>query len=238
MVAFLSMLGSNQSLKLGRAINNVRSATHTGSMFRQFRLHSRQANLIERETRLWVKNIVYGLRLCPWSGMVMDDMKVQVLDGDDMSSNIERIVREAERLDDVNMKDQTTLIVLSNEIFSSFENFLLCVEDVEEMLSESGFRCQLATFHPLYTFQDSEAEEIDVTDYTNRSPYPTLHLLRYDDVHSAIQSYSEVHGSGEDADAPATSRIWKNNKETLKKLGLEKAAQMLESIKAEAAQEN
>ena len=108
----------------------------------------------------------------------MDDMKVQVLDGDDMSSNIERIVREAERLDDVNMKDQTTLIVLSNEIFSSFENFLLCVEDVEEMLSESGFRCQLATFHPLYTFQDSEAEEIDVTDYTNRSPYPTLHLLR------------------------------------------------------------
>ena len=81
---------------------------------------------------------------------------------------------------------------------------------------------QIASFHPDYQFADSEAS--DVTNYTNRSPYPLIHFLRVKDVSTAIDNFD---GSTDD--------IWKSNKKKLRNLGEPKIKQIIASIIEEAS---
>jgi hypothetical protein len=66
---------------------------------------------------------------------------------------------------------------------------------------------QVATFHPQFQFADTEPD--DITNYTNRSPYPILHLLREDSIDRAVESF------------PDAAEIYEKNIETMKRLGAE-----------------
>ncbi len=171
----------------------------------------------------------------------MDDMKVQVLDTAfdevEVNKNIQEAVKRetATLIDYIGTKGQTALLVFPHETFSSFENFLIMVSDIEDMIKEDGLdsKIQLATFHPSYMFTDS-ANDKDVTNYTNRSPWPTLQLLRVDDVTKAIESFEAAAAArGEVHSEPATNRIWKRNKITFIKLGIHAAEAMLGDIMME-----
>ncbi|CBN74358.1 conserved unknown protein [Ectocarpus siliculosus] len=103
----------------------------------------------------------------------------------------------------------TTLVVARPPLAQGFEEFLSVAGAVDEFIDESGLRgkVQLATFHPQYRFEGSE--EDDASNYTNRSPYPVLHLLLEDQVSAAVEQISD----------PA--KVWERNVDTTRKLGVE-----------------
>lgn len=104
---------------------------------------------------------------------------------------------------------ETTFIILPS--VSNFSTFLILVHEIEDLLTKSGLwkDIQVATFHPEYLFEGTEstAEE----NYTNRSPYPMLHLLRVKQVEQAIRA---VDGN--------TDFVWQRNIALLKGMGIER----------------
>jgi hypothetical protein len=179
---------------------------------------------------LWVQEFVWGLKLCPFSGSVLAENKMNIHlshDGDDhkgLQNIFEYIVNESEyiinNVDDSNYT--TTLMVLTSSSWSDFENYLQLVEDVEELLTNNNLDTgiQVASFHPKYVFADSDEDSVD--NYTNRSPYPCLHLLKVEEVSKAIQSYGD------------TKLIYENNIKKMKNLGLKSVLQINRDITKKA----
>ena len=106
-----------------------------------------------------------------------------------------------------NSQHETTFIILPS--ISNFLDFLELISDVEKALEQSGRSndIQLASFHPKYRFEGST--ETTVENYTNRSPYPMVHLLRVQQVKQAIEA---VGGD--------TDFVWQNNIKKLQEMGL------------------
>ena len=88
---------------------------------------------------------------------------------------------------------ETTLIIFPNH-FADFEDYLDLVDLVEDLSVEQGYEgvYQIASFHPEYCF--AGAEEEDPANYTNRSPYPMLHLLREESITRAVEHYKDPEG--------------------------------------------
>jgi hypothetical protein len=111
----------------------------------------------------------------------------------------------------------TTLIILPQ--LGEYDVFLHFIELLEDLIEteELDEYVQIASFHPNYQFAESDSE--DVSNYSNRSPYPTVHLLRVSDVSKAVDQYD---GN--------TDEIWQKNIATLNSLGIKNARNMLQSI--------
>ncbi|CAM9508161.1 unnamed protein product, partial [Hapterophycus canaliculatus] len=101
----------------------------------------------------------------------------------------------------------TTLVVARPPVAEDFDEFLEVVDAVDDFLDRAGLRGTLATFHPGYRFEGSE--EDDASNYTNRSPYPVLHLLLEEQVSAAVAQIGD----------PA--KVWQRNVETTRELGVE-----------------
>ena len=102
---------------------------------------------------------------------------------------LDSFVNEIERLDNNEMID-TCLLILPNA-FEKFEDYLGLLSLAEGLLKKKGYEgiYQLASFHPLYLFAGSN--EDDAANYTNRSIYPMLHLLREESIDKAIENYKD-----------------------------------------------
>ena len=111
--------------------------------------------------------------------------------------------------DDKNNVHSTTLICIPEYII--FEEYLELIALIEESLISTGMNklIQIATFHPDYQFEDCD-DNNDITNFTNRSPYPLIHLLMVSEVKEAIEQYS---GNTKD--------IYERNKELMRKLTME-----------------
>ncbi len=109
---------------------------------------------------------------------------------------------------------ETSLLIFPH-YFLNFNDYLDFVALSEDLLSVSGYEgiYQLATFHPNYCFAD--VLPTDISNYTNRSPYPILHILRESSIEKAIDYYGD------------TSKIPDNNIATMHKLGLDKLIELL-----------
>ncbi|QRR33039.1 DUF1415 domain-containing protein [Hydrogenophaga sp. YM1] len=161
-------------------------------------------------TRHWIEKAVIGLNLCPFARAVWVKNQVRIVvstarhvDGllDDLDRELELLAATPpERID-------TTLIVHPT-LFPDFEVFNDFLGIADEVVAEHDLEgvIQVASFHPDYRFEGTEPE--DITNATNRSPFPTLHLLREDSVARAVAS------EGGDADA-----IVARNMDTLRRLG-------------------
>ena len=90
--------------------------------------------------------------------------------------------------------------------FLDYNDFLDVVDETLESLDLAG-ELQVASMHPQYQFADTQPDDIE--NYTNRSPYPTLHLLREASVDKAVAAF------------PEADQIFDKNVETMKKLGHE-----------------
>ena len=178
----------------------------------------------------WVKQFVWGLQLCPFSGSVIADnkMNIKVINDDDSNKGLQNIfdyIIEESNIISISNKESkytTTLVVLSSSSWNDFHNYLQLVEDVENLLTSTKLdeSIQIATFHPNYVF--AETDDDSVENFTNRSPYPCLHLLKVEEVTKAIESYGD------------TQNIYENNIKKMHSLGLEKIQQINEKIKNEA----
>lgn len=146
------------------------------------------------ETLAWVDRAVIGLNLCPFARAVRvkGQLRCVVSDATDADALLQTLCDEAQRLMDTDPAQwETTLLVHPHVMrdFGDYNDFLDLAEAALEVLGCDGV-LQLASFHPDYQFAGTEPD--DVTNATNRSPYPTLHLLREASVDRAVEAFPEA----------------------------------------------
>lgn len=173
--------------------------------------------LVIAQTMSWVKDFIITQNVCPFAKREVekDSVRYVVLRSKKMDVALEELMAEIQWLDQ-NPDTETTLLIFPS-LFKSFHSYLDFVEMAENLMFDQGCEgvYQLATFHPDYCFSGTEPD--DVSNYTNRSPYPMLHLLREASLDKAIAFYGD------------TAEIPNNNIEKMGLLGKEKLDAMFES---------
>ena len=146
------------------------------------------------ETRAWVERAVIGLNLCPFAKAPQARGRVRYVAtaASDDEALLAAFVAEAERLAEASDDEiETTLLVHPHVLadFLAYNEFLGIAEDALAELGLEGV-LQVASFHPDYRFADVEPD--DLGNATNRSPYPTLHLLRESSIDRAVAAFPEA----------------------------------------------
>lgn len=162
-------------------------------------------------TRNWLEKAVIGLNLCPFARAVYagDRIRYVVSEATTIEALLEVLAAELELLAEADEnKTETTLLIHPRVLgdFPEYNDFLELADALVEELDLDGL-LQVASFHPQYQFAETEPD--DVTNCSNRSPYPTLHLLRESSVERAVATH------------PDTERIYRDNIKTLRQLGSE-----------------
>jgi hypothetical protein len=155
---------------------------------------SAEAETVIAETRAWVDRAVIGLNLCPFARAVQakNQIRYVVTDAADTDALLEALREELRRLADADPAQvETTLLIHPGVLadFLDFNDFLDVADAALEALGYAGV-LQVASFHPQYQFAGTAAD--DVTNATNRSPYPTLHLLREESIDRAVAAFPEA----------------------------------------------
>ena len=163
------------------------------------------------ETTRWLEKAVIGLNLCPFAKAVHSKGQIRwvLSDTTEPMALLELLVHELQHLAAADPESvDTTLIVHPHAMgdFMDFNDFLGVAEDALAELNLDGV-LQIASFHPQFQFAGTDID--DITNATNRSPYPTLHLLREDSVERAVAAFPEAED------------IFERNIDTLQRLGLE-----------------
>jgi hypothetical protein len=145
--------------------------------------------MLSSQTIIWIKKVVVGCNFCPFAARTLQQHSVhyEVEASTDATLHPNVFLKEMARLD----KDpaiETSFLIFSNA-FQQFDDYLDMVTMAEQLLEEKGYKgvYQLASFHPLYHFANSV--ENDAADYTNRSIYPMLQLLRESSIDTALAHY-------------------------------------------------
>ncbi len=143
--------------------------------------------------RRWLERAVIGLNLCPFAKAVYVKQQVRFAFSDATTPEqlLEQLGEELLRLRDTPAEQvDTTLLVHPYVLqdFLDYNDFLDQADALVEALELDG-ELQVASFHPDYRFADSDPDDIE--NYSNRAPWPTLHLLREDSVSRAVDAYPE-----------------------------------------------
>ncbi|MFA7482881.1 MAG: DUF1415 domain-containing protein [Vulcanimicrobiota bacterium] len=149
-------------------------------------------DLIIVEVERWLRDRVVGWNLCPFARkeLLQQTIRFRVSQAEDEETLLADLVAEFELLDQDSSIETTLLIhprLLTN--FADYNDFLGLAEALLEQMELEGIY-QIASFHPQYQFSGTGPD--DPENYTNRSPYPLLHILREDSVTQATDSYSGV----------------------------------------------
>lgn len=144
----------------------------------------------------WLKTIVIGLNFCPFARQPFESNRVRIVceEFTEEDAILELVLDELIKLEETEASEiETTLIVLPKVYpdFNDFNSLLFVLNNVLEMEGFEGI-FQIANFHPAYQFADTEAH--DVGNYTNRAPYPILHLLREDSLSHALDKHPDPDG--------------------------------------------
>ena len=161
------------------------------------------------KTRHWLEAAVIGLNLCPFAKAVYVKNQVRLVvskarHADDL---LEELDRELDLLVATPATEIDTTLLIHPTLFEDFLDFNDFLEIAEGVVDEHGLEgvIQLASFHPQFQFDGTEAD--DISNYTNRAPFAILHLLREESVDRAVEAFTQ-------ADA-----IFETNIATLEKLG-------------------
>ena len=163
---------------------------------------------VVQHTKQWIESVVIAWNLCPFAKREMDRNSVRL---EECCLQTEKDAMDALMAEmlllDTNPSIETTLLIFSAYLGDFFE-YLNFVDRANARLVKAGYEgvYQLATFHPDYCFADVDFD--DVTNYTNRSPYPMLHVLREESLVRAIAYYGN------------TEAIPTNNMAYLRSIGL------------------
>ncbi len=152
-----------------------------------------QDKVIE-QTINWLKSVVIDCNFCPFAAkaMLKQSIRYVVLSDVTVEGSLERFAKELQFLDNAE-EIETTLIIFPNN-FSDFEEYLDMVELAEELNGDLDYEgiYQIASFHPNYCFEG--ADEDDAANYTNRSIYPMLHILREESLTKVLTHFPDPEG--------------------------------------------
>jgi hypothetical protein len=162
-------------------------------------------------TQNWLEKAVIGLNLCPFAKAVHVKKQVRyvVSSAATPEALLEQLMEELQSLSDTDPEAVDTTLLIHPFVLTDFLDYneFLDVADaaVEDMQLDGEL--QVASFHPQYQFAGTDVN--DITNYTNRAPYPILQLLREDSLDRAVEAF------------PEADEIFEKNIETLEKLGYE-----------------
>ena len=170
--------------------------------------------------RAWIERFVVDLNLCPFARPVVssDALRIVACESASPQAIATLLITELDVLSQSSESDIATSVLVFPEGLEAFDHYLDFLDDAQTVLEEMGLdgEIQLASFHPDYRF---EGEPIDaVSHFTNRAPYPLIHLLRETMVTSALDTY------------PNPERIPERNIQTLERLGLAGIERLLNSL--------
>jgi hypothetical protein len=165
---------------------------------------------VVEETRRWITNVVIGLNLCPFARRPFEGglIRYSVTDAADAEALRAELERELLALAAIPSTEVETAFLIHPAALADFLDYNDFVAECDDLLADLELEgvIQIAGFHPLYRFAGTRPD--DVTNYTNRSPYPMLHLLREDSVSRVNDDPAKVAG------------IPKQNMATMRRLGL------------------
>ena len=170
--------------------------------------------------RAWIEHFVVDLNLCPFARPVVssDALRIIACESASPAAIVTLLITELNLLSQSEGSSIATSVLVLPEGLEDFDDYLGLLDDAQMLLEEMGLdgEIQLASFHPDYRF---EGEPIDaVSHFTNRAPYPLIHLLRENMVTTALETY------------PNPERIPERNIQTLERLGLAGIKRLLNSI--------
>jgi hypothetical protein len=162
-------------------------------------------------TRRWLERAVIGLNLCPFAKAVVarEQVRFVLSDATTPEALLAELGEELLRLRDTPAEQIDTTLLIHPQVlddFLDYNDFLDDADALVEALALEGV-LQVASFHPDYQFAGSAPD--DVENFTNRAPYPILHLLREDSVARAVAAF------------PDPDAIVERNIETLRGIGVD-----------------
>lgn len=164
---------------------------------------------VVKNTRRWLEQMVLGLNLCPFAHNVMaqDQVYFAICDATIDVQLKQFYVNELQRLLEANENDVATSLLMFTRGLEEFDDYLALLDWFQQLLEKAELteHVQLASFHPQYQFEGIAAN--DLSHFTNRSPYPTIHLLRQVQVTKALAHVLDPE------------KIYIDNIKTLNKLG-------------------
>ncbi|MDP1680246.1 MAG: DUF1415 domain-containing protein [Burkholderiales bacterium] len=167
------------------------------------------ADEVVAATRTWLERAVIGLNLCPFAKAVHVQNRIRfcVSKAQSTAALLEDLSKELRALHAADPNECETTLLIHPYVLTDFIEYSLFLRTAEATISKLGYAAefQLASFHPQYQFSDAGPDDIE--NYTNRSPYPTLHLLRESSIARAVAAF------------PDAADIYEKNIETLRRLG-------------------
>jgi hypothetical protein len=169
------------------------------------------------ETSSWLDRVVIGLGLCPFARAVQTQklVRYRVTDAASASELLAVLEEELNALSAADPAQVDTTLLIHPAALGDFLDYNDFLADADDKLSELGFEgeLQVASFHPDYCFGDAASD--DPANYSNRSPYPMLHLLREASVSRAVAAF------------PDASSIYERNIATLRGLAPDALAKLI-----------
>ena len=173
---------------------------------------------IIQQTKNWVSEIVIDLQLCPFASAAFNTNNIDytVVHRRDITRHLQQIADCFTFLDD--HKNIETQLLIFSDAYKDFDNYLDLLHLANQILEDLKYTgiYQLASFHPLYRFADSM--DNDASNYSNRSPYPMLHILREKSLEQAITGYPDIE------------KVPEKNIRKLNKIGYVRMRKKLDSI--------
>lgn len=160
-------------------------------------------------TRLWLERAVIGLNLCPFAKSVHNKNQIRyaVTAARTADELLAELAHEMELLVRLNPAELDTTLLIHPYVMTDFRDYHFFLAETAAAVKNLGFDgvLQIASLHPGYEFAGTATGDID--NYTNRSPHPTLHLLREASISRAVAVF------------PDAAEIFERNIETLRRLG-------------------
>ncbi len=145
-------------------------------------------------TRAWVEQAVIGLNLCPFAKAVQIKglLRYVCSDARDTGALRTALRSELQRLDHTPMEQIETTLLVHPWVLQDFLDYNDFLDEADALLEQMGLQgtLQIASFHPQYQFAGTRADDIE--NATNRSPHPTLHLLREASIERAVAAFPEA----------------------------------------------
>lgn len=162
------------------------------------------------DTVRWLERAVIGLNLCPFAKAphVKGQIHYVVSQAKGLEGLRDELIEQLQAMAAMPAEARETVLLIVPQMLHDFLEFNDFLDEADGVLQELDMEgeFQVASFHPQFQFADTEPD--DITNYTNRSPYPTLHLLREESIDRAVEAF------------PEAETIYETNMATLEKLGL------------------
>lgn len=160
-------------------------------------------------TQAWLERAVIGLNLCPFAKAVHVKQQIRyvVSQAREPAALRDDLRRELQWLAQADPQAVDTTLLIHPDVLQDFLDFNDFTHEADALLDELGLEgvLQIASFHPQFQFAGTTTD--DIGNFTNRAPYPTLHLLREASIDRAVEAF------------PEPEAIYETNIETLERLG-------------------